>query len=105
MAKIDPPSNSSSNFAHKNINITTLNTFTIDDYELWVINSGQNDHINRFFKYFFNLIFLPRVKIITYGSLCFVSGKGLVQCTHTLSLSSILFFFFIFLIICCLLIK
>jgi len=104
MAKIDSPSNSSSNFAHKNINITTLNTFTIDDYELWVIDSGQNDHINRFFKYFVNLIFLLRVKIITYGSLFFVSGKGLVQCTHTLSLSSILFFF-IFLIICCLLIK
>ncbi|KAJ7951046.1 Retrovirus-related Pol polyprotein from transposon TNT 1-94 [Quillaja saponaria] len=87
MAKLDGcPSTSAASSHH------ALGTHSTTDSEPWIIDSGASDHMtgtSRNFSTYFPCSGKDKVRVAD-GSLSTISGKGSIQCTPTLPLSSVL---------------
>ncbi|KAJ7968090.1 Retrovirus-related Pol polyprotein from transposon TNT 1-94 [Quillaja saponaria] len=92
MAKLDGCPSTSAASSHHAPSHHALGTHSTTDSEPWIIDSGASDHMtgtSRNFSTYFPCSGKDKVRVAD-GSLSTISGKGSIQCTPTLPLSSVL---------------
>ena len=93
IAQLDTPTSASISFAHKGKSTNFSSAFYVDSQQPWIIYSGASDHMTNLSSLFstYNSCSCKNKVRIADGSPSPISGKGVVNVSSSLSLSSVLY--------------